>query len=124
MRNNYPEYYDHIHDWMGKLGKQIPGTLGGFAQLHRASTADGALSAKVKELIALSIAITMRCDGCIAYHIHDTLQVGATHSEIVEAIGIAVMMGGEPSTVYGSEALEALEQFEAAKIREKEHQRT
>jgi len=73
---------------------------------------EGALSARTKELIALAIAITVRCDGCIAYHVHDAVHAGATRGEIVEAIGVAVLMGGGPSAIYGAEALEALEQFE------------
>jgi AhpD family alkylhydroperoxidase len=74
---------------------------------------EGALSTKVKELIALAIAITVRCDGCIAYHVHDARKAGATRQELVETIGVAVMMGGGPSVMYGAEALEALNQFEA-----------
>lgn len=79
--------------------------------------ADGALSAKFKEIIALAIAITVRCDGSIACHVHDALASGATRPEIAEAIGVAVLMGGGPSTIHGSEALVALEQFEAAGMR-------
>ena len=67
---------------------------------------------KIKELIALAIGITVRCDGCIAFHVHDVVKAGATHDEIVEAIGVAIMMGDGPAVVYGSQALEALEQFE------------
>jgi AhpD family alkylhydroperoxidase len=72
---------------------------------------------KIKELIALGIGIAVRCDGCIAYHVHDALRAGATHQEIVETIGVAVLMGGGPAAMYGSEALEALEQFEATEPR-------
>jgi AhpD family alkylhydroperoxidase len=90
--------------------------MGGFAALHRASTSEGALPTKTKELIALSIGIAVHCDGCIAYHVHDALAAGATRDEIVETIGVAVMMGGGPSVVYGCEALEAVEQFEPAAI--------
>ncbi|MBK9207683.1 MAG: carboxymuconolactone decarboxylase family protein [Anaerolineales bacterium] len=86
--------------------------MAGFGELHKQSMMDGVLSAKVKELIALAIAITVRCDGCIAYHVHNALHAGATRPEIVESIGVAVMMGGGPSTIYGSEALLALDQFE------------
>ncbi|MBX3052174.1 MAG: carboxymuconolactone decarboxylase family protein [Caldilineaceae bacterium] len=110
----YPEYYEHLKQSMGKLGGEIPGTMGGFGQLHQNAVADGVLSAKVKELIALGIAITVRCDGCIAFHVHDAIGAGASHAEIVETIGVAILMGGGPSVVYGSQALEALEQFEAA----------
>jgi AhpD family alkylhydroperoxidase len=110
---NYPEYYEHLKQLMSELGGEIPGPMGGFGRLHQSAVSDGVLSAKVKELIALSIAITVRCDGCIAFHVHDALEAGAGHEEIMETIGVAVLMGGGPSVVYGSEALEALAQFEA-----------
>ena len=113
MAKQYPAYYDQLNKLMKTLGKEIPGTMTGFSQLHKQSMSEGALSAKTKELIALAIAITVRCDGCIAYHVHDAILAGATRAEIVEAIGVAILMGGGPSTIYGSEALEALEQFEA-----------
>jgi AhpD family alkylhydroperoxidase len=95
------------------MGEELSSPMSGFAKLHKSATADGALSAKEKELIALGIAITVRCDDCIAYHVHDTLAAGATAPEVTDAIGVAVMMGGGPSVVYGSEALEALRQFAA-----------
>ena len=114
MTKPYPEYYEHLRKLMGRLGKESPGPMGGFMQLHKSAVSAGVLSAKVKELIALGIAITVRCDGCIAFHVHDALQAGASHEEITETIGVAVLMGGGPSVMYGCEALEALDQFEAA----------
>ena len=116
MERTYPEYYQHLRKLNGKLTKEVRGTMTGFGQLYAASTADGALSAKVKQLMALSIAVTVRCDGCIAYHVYDALRAGATRPEIMEAIAVAVMMGGGPAMVYGCEALEALEQFEAGGV--------
>jgi len=116
MERTYPEYYQHLRKLNGKLTKEIRGTMSGFGQLYAASTADGALSAKVKQLMALSIAVTVRCDGCIAYHVYDALRAGAIRPEIMEAIAVAVMMGGGPAMVYGCEALEALEQFEAGGV--------
>jgi len=117
MEKRYPEYLEHINTLMGKLSKELPGPMSGFGQLHKEAVAEGALSPKVKELIALAIAITVRCDGCISYHVHEALHAGATRQEMVETIGVAVLMGGGPSVVYGSEALEALEQFEAKGVR-------
>lgn len=73
--------------------------------------AHGVLDSKTKELIALGIAITVRCDGCIAFHVNEALKSGATSNEILETIGVAVLMGGGPSVVYGCEAMEALNQF-------------
>ncbi|MBD3169109.1 MAG: carboxymuconolactone decarboxylase family protein [candidate division Zixibacteria bacterium] len=110
--SNFPEHYDNLLELMQKLGKGIPDVMSGFSELHKAVSKDGALDKKTKELIALSIAITVRCNGCIAYHIHDALKAGANREEIMETVGTAILMGGGPSVVYGTEALEALEQFE------------
>jgi AhpD family alkylhydroperoxidase len=110
----YPEYHSHLRSLLGKLGKELPGPMTGFGQLHKAAIADGTLSGKIKELIALAIAVTSRCEGCIAFHTHSALKAGATRPEIFEALGVAVLMGGGPSAMYACEALEALDQFQAA----------
>ncbi|KPK46702.1 MAG: alkylhydroperoxidase [Dehalococcoidia bacterium SM23_28_2] len=112
MERRYPEYREHLHVLARKLAKQIPGPISRIGQLHRDSVADGALSTKVKELMAMAIAIAIQCDGCISHHAYDALRAGATTQEIAEAIGVAVLMGGGPAVVYGSEALEAVEQFQ------------
>ncbi len=114
MGQNYPKNLELLQQAMGELGKEIPATMGGFAQLHKASVGDGVLDTKTKELIALAIAISVRCDGCISFHVHDALKAGATRQEIVETIGVAVLMGGGPAVVYGCEALEAMGQFQQA----------
>lgn len=113
MKRNFPEHHSHLIALMKELGTKIPSTMEGFSGLHKSSIAKGALVTKTKELIALGIAITVRCDGCIAFHVHDCLESGATNEEIVRAIGVAIMMGGGPSVMYGCDALEALKQFKA-----------
>jgi AhpD family alkylhydroperoxidase len=113
---NYEDLYRQLQGLIGRLGGELPETMRGFAQLHKAATADGALGKSTKELIALSIGIAVRCDGCIAYHVHDALKAGATREEIIETIGVAVMMGGGPAVVYGAEALEALDQFASKRV--------
>jgi AhpD family alkylhydroperoxidase len=109
---DFPKYYKDLCSWMEKMGQQMPGQMGGFGQLHKEAIKEGALSSKTKELIALGIAITVRCDGCISFHVHDALKAGANKDEIKETIGVAILMGGGPSVVYGAEAFQALEQFE------------
>lgn len=111
MSKNYPEMHQHLEGLIGRLAGEAPGAMRGFAQMHEGAVAEGALTNGMKELIALGIAIAVRCDGCIAYHVHDALNAGATRQQIVETIGVAVMMGGGPAVVYGSEALEAVDQF-------------
>lgn len=113
MDSTFPEHRRHLKGLIARLRKRIPGTLSGFVQLHEESMKDGALSERQKELIALGIGISTRCDGCIAFHTREALEQGATSEEIADTIGVAIMMGGGPSLMYGALAFEALEQFEA-----------
>lgn len=113
---NYPEYHRHLKELMRGLGKELPGPMSGFVQLHKQAMTDGALSTKVKELMALSIGIHACCAGCIAFHVQGALKAGATRQEVLETIGVALMMGGGPASVYAAEAYEALGQFEKANV--------
>ena len=110
---NFPAQYNELNTWMETLGVAIPEVMQGFGALHEAALKPGALDTKTKELIALGIAITVRCDGCIAYHVHDSLQAGASKEEIAETVSVAILMGGGPSVVYGIEAMQALGQYQA-----------
>ncbi len=107
----FPEQYEQLRQLMGELGGYIPETMAAFSNLHKSTNSNGALTPKAKELIALGIAITVRCDGCISFHVHDALSAGASDGEIMETIGVAILMGGGPSVMYGCDALEALKQF-------------
>ena len=98
------------------LRKSAPDVMAGFADLHRASMAPGALDTATKELIALAIGVTSQCRGCLSFHVHDALRAGATREQIEEALGVAVMMGGGPAAMYAAEALEALHDFEMAGV--------
>ena len=83
--------------------------LQALGQLAQAAIAPGVLDSKTKELIALAIGITARCDGCLAFHAKAARKYGATREEIVETIGVAVYMGGGPSMIYGAEALDVFD---------------
>jgi AhpD family alkylhydroperoxidase len=76
--------------------------------------AEGSLDQKTKELIALAISITRECDGCIAAHAKGAARRGASRTEVVEMIGVAISMNGGPGTVWGPRALEAFDQFSAS----------
>lgn len=93
------------------LRHQIPEVMKAFSDLHAASMKPGALDTKTKELIALAIAVSERCDGCIASHARGAAKQGATEAEVAEAIGVTVLMSGGPATVYGPRALAAFRDF-------------
>lgn len=111
---NYPARHAELQGVMPRLASELRGPVGGFANLHKAATADAALSTKTKELIALAIAVAIHCEPCIAYHVHDALKAGASRAEVVDALGVAIMMGGGPAVMYACDAFAALEQFESA----------
>ncbi len=111
MPTNYIEVHQHLEEGLARLGQDLPGPMSGFARLHRKSVEDGALSRKVKEMMALAISIVVGCEGCIAYHVHDAVEAGATHAELLEAVSIGLMMGGGPGSIYATHALEAIDQF-------------
>jgi AhpD family alkylhydroperoxidase len=113
MSKSYPEIVSHLTSVMRGMHKGIPATMQGFGTLADNAKADGALDAKTKELIACAISIALRCDGCLGFHSRGAVRLGATRAEFLEMIGVAIMMGGGPSTVYGAYAIEAFDQFAA-----------
>lgn len=116
MTTNYVERRAELRQGFRGLARSTGDVMGGFGQMHHASMAEGELSAAVKELMALAIGITSHCEGCIAFHVHDALRAGASRAQVEETIGVAVMMGGGPAAVFGSDALSALDQFEQAGV--------
>jgi AhpD family alkylhydroperoxidase len=96
-----------------QLRQAIPDVMAARAALRTAAFADGALPGRIKELIALSIAITRECDGCIAAHALGAVRRGASREEVAETIGVAISMNGGPATVWGARALAAYQEFAA-----------
>lgn len=111
---SYPEQLSQIKRGLRRLGASQPETIQAFTALHRATMSPGALDPKTKELIALAVGVAAHCDGCIAFHTHDALKAGATEAEIMETLGVAVLMGGGPALMYATHVLEAVQQFQEA----------
>lgn len=110
MDSNPIAAYHKLGAGVRDLSTAQPEIMAGFAEMHRAVQTDGALTAKAKELTALAIAISTQCRGCIIFHVHDAIKFGATREEVSETIGVAVLMGGGPSVVYGTEALQTFDE--------------
>lgn len=106
------------------LRRAIPQVYAGYKELHDSALATGALDAKTKELIALAIAVSKECDGCIAAHAHAAVLHGATPPEAAEAIGVTFLMNGGPATVYGARAFAAFQEFYAEHAAHPDGQRT
>lgn len=65
--------------------------------------------AKTHELIALAVAVTTRCDGCLSVHAEAAAKQGATREEIAEALGVAITLNTGAALVYSSRALDAFD---------------
>ena len=96
-----------INEALGPLRKSQPDAMQGFGQLARAAVADGALSAKHKELMALAIGITQHCSGCIGFHVKALHKLQCTRAELEEMLSVCVYMGGGPALMYVAEVLKA-----------------
>ena len=111
MQTDYASYREHVDDRLAQLAHELPGPMSGFARLHKKAVETGALGGKTKELMALAISIAVHCDGCVTYHMRDAITAGATRPEVLETIGVAILMGGGPASIYAVYALDALEQL-------------
>ncbi len=110
-----PEHFHHVQEDLREpydaLRLAIPGVMSAYGALSTAARADGALPAKTTELIALAIALTRECDGCVAAHARGAARRGASSGEVAEMIGVAISMNGGPGTVWGPRALAAFQEF-------------
>lgn len=107
-------YHDIANDLRGQtreLRRAIPDTWSGFAALHGAAMAEGALTTRTKELIALAIAVVEHCDGCVASHARGAARAGATEEEVAEALGVAMLMAGGPASIWAPRAFAAFREF-------------
>jgi len=111
MAKSYTEITRHINQGIHKLRKAAPEAMEGFSALSRGAMKAGTLSEVHKELIALSIGVAGHCDGCIGFHAKRLASLGAPREQVMEALAVAVYMGGGPSLMYAADAVHAFEEF-------------
>jgi len=109
---NWPEKTNELRARLRALRGGAPDVMKAFSGIAHAAMAPKALDGKTKELIALGIAVAVRCDDCIGFHVKAALEQGASRDEVVETLGMAIYMGAGPSVMYASHALEAFGQFQ------------
>ena len=103
--------YNNLLKNLQSTGKKMPDFVESFMNFEKIIMADGFLTGKNKELIALSIAVVKRCVGCIAFHTKKALESGAKESEILEAAQVAVLMDGGSALVYMQDVRKALKDY-------------
>ncbi len=101
---------------LGKLDQAANDAWKNFQTFNQSVMAEGTISVKHKELIALALAVSEHCEGCIAYHARGAARRGATEQEVAEALGVTILIGGGPAASdYGPRALAAFQEFAAGR---------
>lgn len=109
MLLNWDDYLKKQFEAVGALGAASPGTVVGYQKLHAAGAETNQLGEKFRELICIAVAVTTRCDGCIANHAKKAAELGATREEIAEALGVAVAMNAGAAIAYAGRAMDAFQ---------------
>jgi|TARA_A100001391_G_scaffold205447_1_gene206370 AhpD family alkylhydroperoxidase len=106
---DWKEYRGEVKGRVGELRGLVPEVMKGYGQLAMAGEKSVHLDAKTRELISLAVAVTTRCDGCIASHVEAALAHGAKKEELAEALGVAIAMNAGAALVYSARTLDAFE---------------
>jgi len=103
-------YRTSLATTLGKIKDLSPDILKANKIISSAATSEPPkLDAKTRELISLAVAVTTRCDGCIAFHAEAARKAGATKEEVTEALGVAIALNTGAALVYSARAFDAFE---------------
>ncbi len=100
-------YREELLARTAELGRLTPGTIRGYRELGAAGSHTDLLGAKTRELIALAVAVTRQCDGCIVNHVAAAVEHGATREEIAEALGVAISVNAGAALMYSARVMDA-----------------
>lgn len=106
---DWNEYHAQLQRRIVEIGRTSPDIMRGYRTLSNAGSNADLLGPKVRELIALAVAVTARCDGCIVTHTDAALKHGATKEEIVEALGVAITVNAGAALIYSGRVMDAVE---------------
>ena len=115
MMLNWKEYQKQLLTNFAEIGKVNHEILKGYHGLSNAGSATNVLNAKTRELIALAVAVTRQCDGCITNHTSAAIKEGASGEEITEALGVAIAVNAGAALVYSARVIDAYTTMSADK---------
>lgn len=109
MMLDWNGYRQQLIETIGKIARLSPDTVKGYSSLSAAGTKTNQLDPKIRELIALAVAVSLRCDGCITVHTDAAIKRGASREEIAEALGVAISVNAGAALVYSARVMDAYE---------------
>ena len=107
---DWESYREAMLKQMSAFSGYSPEVFRGFSKMSGSAKQTSHLPEKIHELIALAVAVTTRCDGCISVHTKKALDSGATREEIAEALGVAITMNAGAAFTYTARVFEAIDQ--------------
>ena len=114
MMKDWNGYRTDLLERVGDLARHSPDITQGLGLIDGAAAKTGHLEPKIHELIALAVAVTTRCDGCITVHTKKAVELGASKEEITEALGVAIALNAGAALAYSARVLEAHAQLPVA----------
>lgn len=105
------EFNQELDTYLPEIKEKLPGVMNAYLEFDHQVFADGKISGKNKELIALAISLSSKCPYCIAYHTKRAVTLGITREEMLEAAAVAIEMGGAPAVTYTTMMLRALDEL-------------
>lgn len=108
---NWKEYLGELKTKVGDLRTLTPEVVKGYGTIAASGEKSNHLDGKTRELIALAVAVTTRCDGCIAGHVDAAIGHGATKEEVAEALGVAIALNAGAALVYSARTLDAFDKM-------------
>jgi AhpD family alkylhydroperoxidase len=109
MMMDWNAYRDQIAATVKEMSAANPELVKAYTGFHHANSNSTRLDARTRELIALAVAVTLRCDGCITVHTDAAIKAGATKEEIIDALGVAVMVNAGATMVYSARTIDAFD---------------
>jgi AhpD family alkylhydroperoxidase len=116
MMLDWNNYRKQLAAGVKEIGQLSPDTIKGYMALGAAGRKADLLGAKVRELIALAAAVSLRCDGCITVHTEAAIKHGATREEIAEALGVATAVSAGATLVYSARVMDAFREYPSAAL--------
>ncbi len=105
------EYYTETGKYRDRFDEGLPDAMAAYTAFRKEVYKDGALSQKVKRLIALSIGLQAGCTRCIQGQTRDAVEAGATKAEVLEAVAVAIVMGGTAVSAESWRVVKVLEEL-------------
>ncbi|WP_227816962.1 carboxymuconolactone decarboxylase family protein [Nitrogeniibacter aestuarii] len=111
MSKSFVEITNDVSQGLAAMRKDVPEVMKGFNDMAKSALADGAIDGLHKELIALAIGVSSRCDACIGFHVKALIRLGVSREQLMETLAVCTYMGGGPTLMYAAEAVRAYDEL-------------